>query len=1069
MRAFQNGAAWILLCLLLALAQIAWAGYALGFGNQGIQIPFLETLHDHSLFTRDVMVAQTLGSYPSFFFHLCGGLLDLLSLPTLYLLLHILTTTAVFAAAAFLARSLFKDVRVVLATLLLLLAGQHAGLAGVTLYSQGFTHTWAVFPLSLLALAFFFRGWYLAAFALAGASANLHALEAGHVALLMGFAGLCQIRRIGLWRFLAACALFVLAAAPTLVIMASQHQQFDAQWLDLMHIRSADHSFPSAWWQPGDPDLPRFLCILGLAAIAMSYPMARSRRRTVALLFAALLLMFLAGTLFTEWHPFPIVIRAQLFRSSALALVVAFVLIARACVGAWRLPWRKTRLARWQVALEVLSAILTAAAVGLPACIGLLPTALAVALFVALVNRRLGWAPALLASAALGVSLLAWGTIDFVFPPLGNGMRLAAVFSGGRAALGAAGIPLLVAGALLLAAAMRFRRPRVRFVANAAGVTLGALGILWIAPRLWNARVPNDPWIAAQLWARRHTPVDALFLTPPEDSGFRIYSQRAIVGEMRDGTQLYFNAAFARPWWDRMAALQPGILRDPDGRSLMSPGKPLDQLDDAQIIGLAQQFGAQYVVLPDASGTAATSATHAGNAGGRSLEKLYDQGGWAIYLPQLAVVSHESSSVEMREEDRFLRETALPNIDKYRKSDVRVQIMDGDGKPIEGAAVSIVQTSSSFSFGASLSFFKSAAHPNAGADYLPPPVTPAQLDRFLDVFNDSVIPFSGQWRFIEPQRNKPNYADLDAYVAWCREHNVKTELHFAAGYAPAWAHGADNPRLTLAHAAALAKRYGDSIDDWQVTCDEQADDSLPSPALFAELRKDAPHARLGIAEDARFWDGPPRAPGGQSPAQDVPGIGALHQLKNAGVKVDFVSLEARHPTGLWASGADVYALLDAFSAEGVPVHITDFGVPVGERIEGAVREGTWTPQLRAEYYERFFTLCFSHPDVQAIDVMGMGSRIWLDGQGLLDEHDQTTPAYDALRRLITQKWRTQMTGTLGQDGALAFRGFHGAYEMSVTFPGGARAAGSFTVSPGSANRFRYRWDPVNGALVLEAK
>jgi hypothetical protein len=1053
-------------CLLFALAQMAWAGYELGFGNQGIQIPFLETLHNRALFTRDVMVTQTLGSYPSFFFHLCGGLLALFSLPTLYLLLHILTTTAVFGAAAFLSRSVFRDWRVAIFTMLLMLGGQHAGLAGATLYSQGFTHTWAVFPLSLLALGFFFRGWYLAAFALAGASANLHALEAGHVALLMGFAGLWQVRRVGVWKFLAACGLFVLAAAPTVAIMLSHRQHFDAQWLDLMHIRSADHSFPSAWWQAGDTDLPRFLCIIGLAAIGMSYPMARSRRRTIGWLFAGMLALFAVGTLFTEWWPVPLVIRAQLFRSSALAEVVGFVLIARGCVGALRLPWRRSRLSRWQVGLEVGSAVLTAAAVGVPACIALLPAALAVGMAVALVNGRLGWMQALVAAVAVGVCVLAWGTIAFVFPPL-SGMAWGSLWGHATAALGAGGIPLLIGGALLLAAGMGVRRERVRMMVNTAGVLAAALGVTWVAPRLWKARMGNDPWVAAQMWARAHTPVDALFLTPPEESGFRIYSQRSIVGEMRDGTQLYFSAAFARPWWERMAALQPGILRDPDGRSLMSPGKPLEQLDDAQVIGLAQEFGAQYVVLPDSAG--AGTGVGRGNAG-RSLEKVYDAGGWAIYLPQMAVVSHESSSVEMREEDRFLRETALPNIDKYRKSDVRVQIVDGDGKPVEGAAVNIVQTSSAFDFGASLPVFK--ARKADGADYLPPVVTPGQLDRFLEVFNYSVIPFSGQWRFVEAQRGKPDYADLDAYVAWCREHNVRTELHFVSGYVPAWARGGDNGRLTLAHATALAKRYGNKIEDWQVTCDEERGDAA---ALFAELRKDAPRARLGIAEDARFWSGPPRAPGvggGESPAGDVAGIDELHKLKAAGVKVDFVAIEGRHPTGLWAAGADVYQTLDAFSAEGVPVHITDFGVPVGDRIEGDVRQGQWTAALQAEYYERFFTLCFSHPDVQAINVMGMGAHIWLDGEGLLDEKDQPTAAYDALRRLITQKWRTQMTGTLGAEGTLSFRGFHGGYEMSVTFPGGARAAGSFAVAPGAgggANRFRYRWDAAAGTLTLEGK
>src|SRR5262245_29824394 len=64
----SNTALWLAACLLLALAQILWAGYQLGVGNQTIQIPFLKKLADPELYPRDAMVNGTLESYPSFFF-----------------------------------------------------------------------------------------------------------------------------------------------------------------------------------------------------------------------------------------------------------------------------------------------------------------------------------------------------------------------------------------------------------------------------------------------------------------------------------------------------------------------------------------------------------------------------------------------------------------------------------------------------------------------------------------------------------------------------------------------------------------------------------------------------------------------------------------------------------------------------------------------------------------------------------------------------------------------------------------------------------------------------------------
>ena len=59
----------------------------------------------------------------------------------------------------------------------------------------------------------------------------------------------------------------------------------------------------------------------------------------------------------------------------------------------------------------------------------------------------------------------------------------------------------------------------------------------------------SDPaWVDVQLWARDHTPQDALFLTPARQGGFRIPAPNApSSANGRDGTQLYFSALFTKP------------------------------------------------------------------------------------------------------------------------------------------------------------------------------------------------------------------------------------------------------------------------------------------------------------------------------------------------------------------------------------------------------------------------------------------------------------------------------------------------------------------------------------------
>src|SRR6202012_1183027 len=79
----------VALCLLLAVAQVAIAGYRLGVGDQAIQIAVLKHWADPGLFTNDEMVKQTLPLYPSYFFRLLAPLLKLFPLDALYFTLHV--------------------------------------------------------------------------------------------------------------------------------------------------------------------------------------------------------------------------------------------------------------------------------------------------------------------------------------------------------------------------------------------------------------------------------------------------------------------------------------------------------------------------------------------------------------------------------------------------------------------------------------------------------------------------------------------------------------------------------------------------------------------------------------------------------------------------------------------------------------------------------------------------------------------------------------------------------------------------------------------------------------------
>jgi hypothetical protein len=1030
----------LLACLLLALLQVLWSGYELGAGNQSIQIPFLERIHDPSAFKRDAMVNTTIDQYPSHFYRFLAKALRVVPLAPLYLTLHLLTAFSMLVILARMCRASFASHWAGLVAILFVLAGHHRALAEETLYSTGFTHTWAVFPLMIAALALLYRGRHLAAFALTGILFNFHALEAAYVGTAMAFWAICSYRELGLPKIIGLLLVSVALASPTLLPMAGARQHFDADWLQFTRIRSSQHSFPFSWWQSGHTDIPRFLMILALAGASLSLHVSPSHVRKTLLIVAGVGILFAIGTVFTEVRPVPVVIRAQLLRSSKFLVILAFIFIALGCVRAWSLPFEKNAtVARWQAWLEALSAAFTVFCLAVPSVLVLLPLALLMAILVALINRRLFWQQAVAAGIALLVTLAAWRTISFALPGISAGFSLKSLVHWQHPDL--VGWAILAAAVALWWIAQKDIRRPAAWAIGIAGMIAAAAVTAWAYASLLTQPGSDAAWVDVQRWAREHTPPNTLFLAGMQPGGFRIQSKRAVVAEWRDGTQLYFSASYGRLWWKHMNTLQPGMRISPDGKRLLVQGRSLSQMDDQQVIAMAKRFRAQYVVL------AADPP--------RRLWRQHGNSKWVIYRPEYTPAAFLESGAAA-EQKRFMDEVVLPNIEKNRKGSARVQVIDSSGRPLYDAKYRIVQTRNGFKFGVSLPCFVAPPDTDVNPlDFRPPTVTPPQLARFLETFNFSVISRSAWWASIEPREGQPRrYDDLDRYLAWCKEQRVTTEFSFLGGFAPAWLKLKPEPEQAqrlLQHAQDLVGRYADRVDYWQAF--DQGLFMNQATNLVSALRAKNPQVKLGISDSARFYSPV------ESPHREVDlmrGLDDLRRLKGQGARMDFVSLHGYQPWGVWADPRIIYEVLDAYHKEGVRIHITEFEAPSEGWIEGKVRTGQWNPLLQAEYTRLFYTVCFSHPAVDAINQAELGPLTRLPGGGLLAADDQPKPAFDAIKELVTQRWRTRTNGVVPLDGTIKFHGFHGEYDLEVTTTSGKIARTTFNVATEGENRYRFQ-------------
>jgi len=112
-----------------------------------------------------------------------------------------------------------------------------------------------------------------------------------------------------------------------------------------------------------------------------------------------------------------------------------------------------------------------------------------------------------------------------------------------------------------------------------------------VAERAWgNYGGEKASWLELQRWARENTPVQAVFLVPPDTYGFRVFSLRSPVTEWLDGGAMHWAPGFEKDWAQRIADLRAESPR-PEGADL-----GYSAINEAGFIRLGRKNGASYAV-----------------------------------------------------------------------------------------------------------------------------------------------------------------------------------------------------------------------------------------------------------------------------------------------------------------------------------------------------------------------------------------------------------------------------------------------------------------------------------------
>jgi endo-1,4-beta-xylanase len=385
--------------------------------------------------------------------------------------------------------------------------------------------------------------------------------------------------------------------------------------------------------------------------------------------------------------------------------------------------------------------------------------------------------------------------------------------------------------------------------------------------------------------------------------------------------------------------------------------------------------------------------------------------------------------------DPALQKEISDNIEKYRKGDVVITVLDKKGKRVSNVAINIQQQTSEFKFGCNLFVLHQLATPELNHKY---------EAAFTKLFNFATIPF--YWAELEPKQDSLRFAEgsvpmwrripPDEAVAWCKQNNITIKghpiLYIKGKFMPTWISRTDPERLEVLarkRMTQLANRYGKDIAIWDVVNEDVA--RLKNPQIWFQVPNDYLAWAFKTADSlfpktSTLMINDETKTSHDSTQQYVQSIKTLlrQNIRVDGIGIQFHMLlvdkflegEVFTP----ATMQQAYAELGKLEK---PLWITEITVPSNKE-HGLQNQETIVSNI--------YKLWFSEPMMKGItwwnlgDGTAFGSENTFKG-GLLDSAMNPKPAYKVLDQLINHDWKTSLTLKTDSNGEIKFRGFYGGY------------------------------------------
>ncbi len=371
------------------------------------------------------------------------------------------------------------------------------------------------------------------------------------------------------------------------------------------------------------------------------------------------------------------------------------------------------------------------------------------------------------------------------------------------------------------------------------------------------------------------------------------------------------------------------------------------------------------------------------------------------------------------EVDAAWRRTAQARIEALRKGGLKVEVLDGRGRPAAGVPVRVEMKRHAFGFGSAV---VAGMITGEGED--------SRRYREIIERNFSKVVFENdlKWPMWESRQPGRRQTVLEA-IDWLRERHIAIR-----GHTLIWPSWRNTPRdLSVLQGrpddlrARIRRHFEDilgatrgRIDDWDVINEPFANHDimriLGDDAMvdwFRLAHELDPRPRLFLNDYAALVAG-----GMNTPHKDH-FEKTLHFLKDRGAPLGGVGIQA-HFGGQVTPPELLLKELDRWAAFGLPVHITEFDLDMPDE------------ELQADYTRDFLTAMFSHPAVTAVLTWGFWERRhWRPAAAMWRSDWSIKPNGRVWTQLTRETWWTDATGATDAEGRWSGSGYFGDYSITV--------------------------------------